>query len=82
MSPVREPEGGVRQDRATKRGVFEVTQDPIIIPQAAYNSPTTLTFPIDCCRPVCADFADAQKTFKPIDEDRGSSALPSRFRWR
>ena len=30
---------------ATKRGVFEVTQEPIIVPQAAYNSAYNLTLP-------------------------------------
>ncbi len=52
---------------ATKRGVFEVTQDPVIIPQAAYNSaynPTT-SFP---SAPVQAfvQLGDFTKTFTPI----------------
>jgi FtsP/CotA-like multicopper oxidase with cupredoxin domain len=32
---------------ATKRGVFEVSQDPVIIPSAAYNSAYNMTFPAD-----------------------------------
>ena len=47
-----EPQGGVRQRRPPKRGVFEVSQDPIIIPQAAFNSAYNNTFTIDCCGPV------------------------------
>ncbi len=31
----------------TKRGVFEVSQDPIIVPQAAYNSAYNTSFPTD-----------------------------------
>ena len=53
---------------ATKRGVFEVSQDPIIIPQAEYNSAYNSTFPSD----VASQFfqiADTGKTFQPIDEN-------------
>jgi len=43
-----------------KRGVFEVSQDPIIIPQAAYNSAYNNTFP---------STAPTQMTFRPIGHD-------------
>jgi FtsP/CotA-like multicopper oxidase with cupredoxin domain len=52
---------------ATKRGVFEVSQDPIIFPQAAYNSAYNVTnFP---SYPVNAyvQQIDFQKTFTPVD---------------
>jgi len=52
---------------ASKRGVFEVTQDPIIIPQAAYNSAYDNTFPSDASQYI--DIADTQKTFQPINEN-------------
>ena len=40
---------------ATKRGVFEVSQDPIIIPQAAYNSAYNNTFPATAKDAVFSD---------------------------
>jgi FtsP/CotA-like multicopper oxidase with cupredoxin domain len=49
-----------------KRGVFEVTQDPIIIPQAAYNSAYDNTFPSTAAAQY-AQIADTAKTFQPID---------------
>ena len=52
---------------ATKRGVFELTQDPIIIPQEAYNSAYNNTFPSAALEQYI-QIADTQKTFKPIDE--------------
>ena len=52
---------------ATKRGVFEVTQDPIIIPQAAYNSAYNNTFPATAAAQY-VQIADTQKTFQPINE--------------
>ena len=52
---------------ATKRGVFEVSQDPIIIPQAAYNSAYNNTFPSTAAEQYF-QIADTQKTFQPIDE--------------
>ncbi len=52
---------------ATKRGVFEVTQDPIIIPQAAYNSAYNATFPSTAAAQYL-QIADTAKTFQPIDE--------------
>ena len=53
---------------ATKRGVFEVTQDPIIIPQAAYNSAYNSTFPATAAAQY-VQIADTAKTFQPIDEN-------------
>ena len=45
----------------TKRGVFEVSQDPIIIPQAAYNSAYGVTnVPDDCCKTVYPDRRDIE----------------------
>ena len=52
---------------ATKRGVFEVSQDPIIIPQAAYNSAYNSSFPTSAASQYF-QIADTQKTFKPINE--------------
>jgi hypothetical protein len=48
-----------------KRGVFEVSQDPIIIPQAAYNSAYNATFPSTATGQYI-QIADTQKTFQPI----------------
>jgi FtsP/CotA-like multicopper oxidase with cupredoxin domain len=53
---------------ATKRGVFEVSQDPIIIPQAAYNSAYNNSFPTSAAHQYF-QIADTQKTFQPIDEN-------------
>jgi FtsP/CotA-like multicopper oxidase with cupredoxin domain len=50
-----------------KRGVFELTQDPIIIPQEAYNSAYNNTFPSAALEQYI-QIADTQKTFNPIDE--------------
>jgi FtsP/CotA-like multicopper oxidase with cupredoxin domain len=52
----------------TKRGVFEVSQDPIIIPQAAYNSAYNNTFPTSAAGQYL-QIADEQKTFQPINEN-------------
>jgi len=52
---------------ATKRGVFEVSQDPIIIPQAAYNSAYNNKFPSTAAKQYF-QIADTQKTFQPINE--------------
>jgi hypothetical protein len=38
---------GIFAKTATKRGVFEVSQEPIILPQAAYNSAYNSSFPAD-----------------------------------
>ncbi len=51
---------------AAKRGVFERSQDPIIIPQQAYNSAYNNTFPTS----IAEQFVfvnTAKKKFKPID---------------
>jgi FtsP/CotA-like multicopper oxidase with cupredoxin domain len=53
---------------ATKRGVFEVTQDPIIVPQAAYNSAYNNTFPTSASGQYI-QIADTQKTIRPINKD-------------
>jgi FtsP/CotA-like multicopper oxidase with cupredoxin domain len=50
-----------------KRGVFEVSQDPIIIPQEAYNSAYNNTFPTSAAAQYF-QIADTQKTFQPINE--------------
>ncbi len=51
---------------ATKRGVFEVSQDPIIIPQAAYNSAYNATYP-NTAAGQYVQIAETSKTFQPID---------------
>ncbi|MBI5578105.1 MAG: hypothetical protein HY895_03050 [Deltaproteobacteria bacterium] len=51
-----------------KRGVFEVSQDPIIVPQAAYNSAYNNTFTSTAAGQYI-QIADTQKTFQPIDEN-------------
>jgi len=54
---------------ATKRGVFEVSQDPIIIPQAAYGSAyNNATFPSDASQYIL-DLGVTAKTFQPIDQN-------------
>ena len=61
---------GVNPDGSTnpsKRGVFEVSQDPIIIPQAAYDSAYNNTFPADASQYF--HIADTEKTFQPINEN-------------
>jgi len=51
----------------TKRGVFEVSHDPIIIPQAAYNSAYNVTnLPKDAVS-AYVQLQDFSKTFRPID---------------
>jgi len=49
----------------TKRGVFEASQDPIIVPQSAYNSAYNNAFSTTA-RGQYVQLADAQMTFKPI----------------
>jgi FtsP/CotA-like multicopper oxidase with cupredoxin domain len=51
---------------ATKPGVFETTQDPIIVPQAAYNTAYNNTFPSTAAEQFL-QIADTQKTFQPIN---------------
>ncbi len=53
---------------ATKRGVFEVSQDTIIVPQAEYNSAYNATFPSSFTGQFL-QIADTQKTFRPIGPD-------------
>jgi FtsP/CotA-like multicopper oxidase with cupredoxin domain len=63
-----------------KRGVFEVSQDPIIIPQEVYNSAynATVANPVTPQRPIAGfpkdasqyfQIADTGKTFQPINEN-------------
>jgi FtsP/CotA-like multicopper oxidase with cupredoxin domain len=53
---------------ATKRGVFEVTQEPIILPQAAYGSAyNNPNFPKDASQYM--HIPDTEKTFQPIDKN-------------
>ena len=53
---------------ATKSGVFEASQDPIIMPQAAYSSAyNNPAFPSTAVGQYVS-FVDATKTFFPIDE--------------
>jgi FtsP/CotA-like multicopper oxidase with cupredoxin domain len=52
---------------AAKRGVFEASQDPIIIPQKAYQSAYNVAnFPSTAASQY-VQIADTQKTFQPID---------------
>jgi FtsP/CotA-like multicopper oxidase with cupredoxin domain len=53
---------------ATKRGVFESSQDPIIIPQAAYNSAYNKSF-TNTAAGQFLQVSDTQKTFQPINTD-------------
>jgi len=50
----------------TKSGVFEVSQDPIIVPQAAYNSAYNNTF-TSAPAGEFIQIAETTKTFQPID---------------
>ncbi|NLV31241.1 MAG: multicopper oxidase domain-containing protein [Acidobacteria bacterium] len=54
----------------SKRGVFEVSQDPIIIPQEAYNSAYNQSFPASAAEQYI-QIAETSKTFNPIDEQGG-----------
>lgn len=52
-----------------KRGVFEASQDTIIIPQAAYNSAYNVTnLPVDA-EMAYVQLNEFSKTFQPIDKD-------------
>jgi FtsP/CotA-like multicopper oxidase with cupredoxin domain len=53
---------------ASKRGVFEVSQDPIIVPQAAYNSAYNNTFSATAAGQY-VQIADRQKTIRPINKN-------------
>jgi len=50
----------------TKPGVFETSQDTIIIPQAAYNSAYNANLPEDPAR-AYVQLGEFSKTFEPID---------------
>src|SRR5574341_926351 len=50
----------------TKRGVFEVTQPPIVVPQAAFDSAYANTFTSTAAGQY-VQIADTAKTFQPID---------------
>jgi FtsP/CotA-like multicopper oxidase with cupredoxin domain len=53
---------------AEKRGVFEASQDPIIMPQAVYQSAYNVTnFPSTAASQY-VQFFEVGKTFRPIDE--------------
>lgn len=51
----------------TKRGVFEASQDLIIIPQAAYNSAYNVTNLPEDAASAYVQLNEFSKTFKPID---------------
>ncbi len=54
---------------STKRGVFEASQDTIIIPQAAYNSAYNVTnLPADAAS-AYVQLNEFSKTFRPIDSN-------------
>ncbi len=57
----------VFEKTAAKRGVFEVSQEPIIIPQADYNSAYNNAFPSTAAEQFI-QIADTAKVFQPIDE--------------
>jgi FtsP/CotA-like multicopper oxidase with cupredoxin domain len=59
---------------ATKRGVFEVSQDPIIIPQAAYNSAYEKTIPSSNASQYILNVGDTQKTFQPLGYNTATNA--------
>ncbi len=60
---------------ATKRGVFEVSQDPIIIPQNAYGSAyNNTTFPTDSSQYILSP-GDFSKTFQPLGYSSGTWSL-------
>ena len=52
-----------------KKGVFEASQDPIIVPQAAYNSAYGVTNLPATASAQYVQLADGAKTFKPITHD-------------
>ena len=66
-----EPPGCLEEDGGTKRGVFEVSQDPIIIPQAAYNSAYDASFPTDASQ-YTLNVGDFNKTFNPLQYSGGT----------
>jgi FtsP/CotA-like multicopper oxidase with cupredoxin domain len=56
-----------------KRGVFEVSQDPILVPQTAYNSAYNQTFPTGASQYILG-IGDMQKTFQPLGYDSVADA--------
>jgi FtsP/CotA-like multicopper oxidase with cupredoxin domain len=58
---------------AGKRGVFEVSQDPILIPQAAYNSAYNQSFPAGASQYIL-NIGDTQKNFQPLGYDSVANA--------
>ncbi len=58
---------------ATKRGVFEVSQDPTIIPQTAYNTAYNQTFPTGASQYIL-NIGDTQKNFQPLGYDSLANA--------
>ena len=67
-----EPLKAVFAKTATKRGVFEVSQDPTIIPQAAYNTAYNQSFPTDASQYIL-NIGDTQKTFQPLGFDAANA---------
>jgi len=55
---------------AAKRGVFEVSQDPVIVPQAVYDSAYNTTFP-NTATAQYGQIADTSKTFNPSTPQPG-----------
>ena len=58
---------------AGKRGVFEVSQDPTIIPQVAYNSAYNQSFPTGGSQYILG-IGDKQKNFQPLGYDSVANA--------
>jgi len=58
---------------ATKRGVFEVSQDPIIIPQAAYSSAYNKALPGGASQYILG-IGDTQKNFQPLGYNSAANA--------
>ena len=66
---------------ASKRGVFEASHEPIIMPQTAYNSAYNNTFPTTATGQYI-NYIESQKTFVPIDQNGVKQRPPSRCRSR
>jgi FtsP/CotA-like multicopper oxidase with cupredoxin domain len=64
---------GVFAKAAGKRGVFEISQDPIIIPQAAYNTAYNQTFPSDASQYIL-NVGAFDKSFKPLVYDSATTS--------
>jgi FtsP/CotA-like multicopper oxidase with cupredoxin domain len=61
-----------------KRGVFEVSQDPIIIPQTAYNSAYNQTFPTGASQYIL-NIGDTQKNFQPLGYTPDPTGAPGNW---